>query len=374
MFENLKVPADLVPSDPRFASGPSLVPVEAMEKLAQTGKHLLGTSHRKPQVKALVGETLVGLRKYFEVPADYTVVIGNGGATFLFDMIGLGLVQKKSVHFTCGEFSNKWFKSHNLIPWIEAQEISVDLGQGINARAVDGADMICTTLNETSTGVQITDLPPKSDKYLIAVDATSGAGQVKCDISKTDLFFFSPQKVFGSEGGLFVCIMSPLAIARANEIAADKSRYIPVIMSWDHAIKNSVADQTYNTPAISTFFFLNEQVKRMNEFGGYKAVCEDAQKRADLIYSWAESKSYLSCFIKDRAFRSTSVATIDVDEKIPVDDLLKVLRKEKIVYDIDAYRGLGRNQFRISLFHAIKYDDLEKLTKLLSYAIEQEIK
>jgi hypothetical protein len=54
MFENYTVPKELIPSDPRFGCGPSLIPVEFVQALAATGTELLGTSHRKPAVKNLV--------------------------------------------------------------------------------------------------------------------------------------------------------------------------------------------------------------------------------------------------------------------------------------------------------------------------------
>lgn len=372
MFENYQIPKDLIPSDPRFGSGPSLVPTSFVDALRETGNQLLGTSHRKPAVKNLVKEVQDGLRKYFNLPDDYTVVLGNGGATFLFDSIGLGMVEKKSVHFTCGEFSNKWYKAHKAIPWIEAEEVAVDFGKGITPEDRADADMICCTLNETSTGVIIDSLPTVGENTILAVDATSGGGQVPCDVSKVDLFFFGPQKVFASEGGLYIAIMSPKARARALKIAENKERYIPEIMSWALAIDNSDKNQTYNTPSITTFFFLNEQVKHMNK-AGYEGVIKEGQRRADLLYGWAESKPYLKPFIEDAKFRSNAVATIDVDDKVDVGALLSKLEKEKVVYNIDAYRKLGRNQFRIAMFYNISYEDLEKLTKLLSHAIESVI-
>ncbi len=372
MFENYKIPKELIPSDPRFGSGPSLIPTDVMKALGETGVHLLGTSHRKPAVKNLVKEVQDGLRKYFQLPEDYSIVLGNGGATFLFDSIGLGMVEKKSVHFTCGEFSSKWYKAHNRVPWIEAENVAVDFGKGIKVENRSDADMICCTLNETSTGVIVTDFPEVDKNTILAVDATSGGGQVPCDLSKVDLFFFGPQKVFASEGGLWIAIMSPKARERALKIAADDSRYVPDIMNWKTAIDNSDKNQTYNTPSISTFFFFNETLKRMNKMG-YSGVQEEAQRRADLVYGWANEKTYLSPFIEEGQFRSTAVATIDVDDKINVGDLLKKLDSEKAVYNIDAYRKLGRNQFRIALFFNISYEDLEKLTKLLSHAIESEL-
>lgn len=372
MFEDFKVPSDLIPSDPRFGSGPSLIPVDFMNKLAQTGMHLLGTSHRKKAVRNLVGEMQDGLRKYFNLPSDYTVAIGNGGATFLFDMLALGMVEKKATHFVCGEFSDKWFKASKKIPWIQTEKVEVQVGEGITPTAIAGSDVIACTLNETSTGVQIDNFPTVGADQLLMVDATSGGGQVPCDVSKTDVYFFSPQKVFASEGGFFVALLSPKARERALKIAADKTRYIPDIMRWDLCIDNSDKAQTYNTPAISTIFFLNEQLKLMNAIG-YEGVQKMAQEKANLLYLWAEEKPYLSCYIKEAKYRSIAVATIDVDERVDVNPLIDQLEKNKIVYGIDAYRKLGRNQFRISLFHNISKNDLEKLTKILSLAIESKL-
>ena len=372
MFDNFEIPENLVPSDPRFGCGPSLVPVSFLESLAKTGHHFMGTSHRKPAVKNVVKEIQEGLTKYFNIPTGYLVVLGNGGATMLFDMIALGIVDKKATHFTCGEFSEKWFKSSKLVPWIATEQVGVEFGKGINGAAVAGSDLIAVTLNETSTGVQLSKLPVVDSETILAVDATSGGGQCPCDISKTDIYFFSPQKVFASDGGLWIAIMSPKALARAKKIGSDKSRYVPDIMNWGNAISNSEQNQTYNTPALATLYMMNEQIKLMNVLG-YEEVKSQAQKKADLLYGWAESKPYLSCFITESEFRSVAVATIDVDSKVNVDDVIKFLEKKKIVYGIDGYRKLGRNQFRISMFHNISYNDLEKLTGLLSQMIESKL-
>jgi phosphoserine aminotransferase len=369
MFENFKVPKELIPSDPRFGVGPSLIPVSHVESLLMTGHGLLGTSHRKMPVRNLVKELQEGLRSYFKLPHDYEIVIGNGGATFLWDMMGLGMVENSSLHFICGEFSDKWHRAHQNIPWIKTAARKVDFGEGINAVAEPGYDFICTTLNETSTGVQISELPTVDENTILGIDATSGAGQIKIDFKKSDIYYFSPQKVFASEGGFYVAIMSPKAITRSEKIAKDKARFIPETMKWNNAIENSRNNQTYNTPAISTIFFLNEQVKLMNTLGEDKVI-EMAKEKASLLYNWATEKSYLSPFVKNKEFRSQAVATIDIDEKFNVDDLTKVLREQNVAIDIDGYRKLGRNQMRISMFHNVSYENLEKLTRIITLAIE----
>ena len=372
MFETFKVPKELIPSDPRFGVGPSLIPIEALESLAKTGHELLGTSHRKMPVRNLVKELQDGIKKYFNLPSDYEVILGNGGATFFWDVIGLNLVEKSSVHFICGEFSDKWYRAHKNIPWITAKDVRVPFGEGINPTEIPGHDVICCTLNETSTGVQLSNIPKLNDpNTLMMVDATSGAGQIKTDFKNIDVYYFSPQKVFASEGGFYVAILSPKALARAKKLADDKSRFVPESMKVSHAIEFSKENQTYNTPAVSTIFLLNEQVKLMNKLGEDQVV-KLAQKKAQFMYDWAESKTYLSPFIQQREFRSQSVITVDVNEKFKVDDLLAELRKQKFVYDIDGYRKLGRNQLRIGLFHNVTLENLEKLTKIISLAIESE--
>lgn len=370
MFENFVAPENLRPTDPRFGCGPSLIPVEHLQNLATSGMSFMGTSHRKDAVRKVVKEIQDGLRGYFNLPAGYEVLLGNGGATFHWDMIGLGMVEKSSLHFVCGEFSEKWYKAHKLIPWISAQVEQVAYGEGINPRELDGHDMICATLNETSTGVRLTEIPQlKNPHTLMAIDATSGAGQMPLDFERVDVYYFSPQKVFASDGGLYVSILSPKAIKRAQAIAQDKTRFIPESLKWTHAIENSRNNQTYNTPALATLFLLNEQVKLMNQLGA-KTVEAEAKRKADLLYSWAEQKAYLAPFVKEAKFRSQAVATIDVDDKFKVDDLTKRLRELNLAIDIDGYRKLGRNQLRIAFFHNIKFRDLEKLTSLISLAIE----
>lgn len=369
MWNGFICPDHLRPSDPRFGVGPSLIPQETVQKLLETNSQYLGRGHRKNPVKKIIADIQQGLQDYFRLPQGYQVVLGNGGATFLWDMIGLGAVLNSSAHFICGEFSEKWWKAHENIPWIKTQSFKAPLGQGIIPYEVHGSDLLCCTLNETSTGVQCTNLPElKNSQTLLALDATSGAGQMKVDFSKVDFYYFSVQKIFASEGGLYVAILSPKAQDRVEKMT---DRYIPVCMKWSHALENAKKNQTYNTPSLSTLFFLNEQIKKMNVLGEEKII-EEARKKAKWVYQWANKKDYLKPFVEDETFRSQSVATINVDERIKVDELVRWLDKEKIAFDISGYRKLKLNQLRISLFHNIKLENLQKLTTIISMMIEHQ--
>src|SRR3989440_11672897 len=87
----LRLPAELLPSDGRFGSGPSKVRPEHLARLASEGAKLMGTSHRQKPVKSLVGRVRTGLRELFSLPEGYEVVLGNGGTTAFLDAAGFGL-------------------------------------------------------------------------------------------------------------------------------------------------------------------------------------------------------------------------------------------------------------------------------------------
>lgn len=368
MFKNLEIPAHLIPQDARFGVGPSLIPQEFVEKLAKT-KNYLGTSHRKDNVIKVVKELQEGLKTYFNLPEGYEIVIGNGGATLFWEIMGLSLVEAGSSHFVCGEFSEKAYKAHTNIPWIKTCREDVTFGQSIKPFHKEGFDLTCCVLNETSTGVMNTYLPERKAGHLLCVDATSGAGQIKVDFNKVDVYYFSPQKVFASEGGTYIAIMSPQAIEQAMRVSSRTDRFIPIALNLKTAIDISRLHQTYNTPCLSSLFYLNEQVKVMNKLGEDEVI-RLAQEKAAIIYDWANEKDYLSHYVVDSSARSISVATIDVDDKYPMSELAKRLRELSIAYDIEAYRRLGRNQLRIALFHNVSKEDLKKLTQIVSYAIE----
>lgn len=365
-----------LPTDPRFGCGPSLIPEEYIEKLKATGMHLLGTSHRQEPVKKVIQSIATNMSSFFRLPKDYLVCVGNGGATILFDAIGLNLGLKKVAHFVCGEFSQKWFQSSQLIPGLEVEQVSVPFGCGITPSYIPNADLYCMSLNETSTGVQLPEFnleELKKDGALICVDATSGSGQIPIDYSKVDVYFFSAQKIFGSEGGTYIVFLSPRVKQRLEERKKSiSSRYIPSFLDFDKFYEFGTSYQTYNTPSISSLFFINEQILRLNALG-LNEVQVLSNKKFDLLSNWVKEKSYLQFFITIDQYRSRSVSTIDVDNKFDVNGFVKFLQDRKWVYGIESYRKLNKNQFRIATFHNISYDNLERLTKLISYYIEASI-
>ncbi|MFI9047913.1 phosphoserine transaminase [Streptomyces sp. NPDC053427] len=369
---DIQIPADIKPADGRFGAGPSKVRTEALGALAATGSSLLGTSHRQAPVKNLVGKVRDGVRDLFQLPEGYEVVLGNGGSTAFWDIATHGLIENKSQHLSFGEFSSKFAKAAKLAPWLaEPTVIASEPGTHPEPAAEAGVDVYAFTHNETSTGVAapIQRVAGADSGSLVLVDATSGAGGLPVDIAQTDVYYFAPQKSFASDGGLWLAAFSPAALERARAIHAS-GRHIPEFFSLPTAIDNSLKNQTYNTPSLSTLFLLNEQLEWLNGQGGLDWAVRRTATSARTLYGWAEDSKYATPFVTDPAKRSAVIGTIDFNDDIDASAIAKALRANGIV-DTEPYRKLGRNQLRVAMFPAIEPSDIEALTACIDYVIEK---
>ncbi|SMY11653.1 phosphoserine transaminase [Brevibacterium jeotgali] len=369
---DIVIPAHLQPVDGRFGAGPSRVRPEQMAALAAAGPTVMGTSHRQKPVKELVRRVRTGLTELFSLPDGYEVILGNGGSTVFWDAASFGLVRTRASHAQFGEFGSKFAKATKTAPFLE-ESLVVDAEPGTSAVPQTDAsvDVYAWPHNETSTGVATSIRRPAdiADDALVVIDATSAAGGIPVDIRETDVYYFAPQKNFASDGGLWIALVSPRAIARIEEIAAS-DRWIPESLSLATALDNSRKDQTYNTPAVGTLVLLAEQIEWMNTHGGLAWAGARTAESSALVYAWADDSPIARPYVSDPADRSQVVCTIDFDASIDAARLASVLRANGIV-DVEPYRKLGRNQLRIATFTAVDPDDVRALLACIDHVLEQ---
>jgi phosphoserine aminotransferase len=363
------IPSELKPQDGRFGSGPSKIRPEALAALSASGNSILGTSHRQKPVKNVVKRVREGLTTLFNLPEGYEVILGNGGSTAFWDIATFGLIEERSQHLVFGEFSSKFAAAAKEAPFLgEPTVIKSEPGSHPVAIKEDGIDVYALTHNETSTGVAMPIIRPAgTDGALVLVDATSAAGGIMVDAKEFDTYYFAPQKSFASDGGLWIAIMSPAAIARAEKIKAS-GRWVPAFFDLGIAIENSRLDQTYNTPALVTLMLLAEQIEWMNSNGGLSFAAGRSAQSSDILYSWAEKTSYTTPFVTDAAMRSKVVGTINFDDAIDATKIAAALRENGIV-DTEPYRKLGKNQLRVAMFPAVDPSDVDALTKCIDYVV-----
>jgi phosphoserine aminotransferase len=367
----LDIPQALRPADGRFGSGPSKVRAEQLASLAGAYAATMGTSHRQHPVKQLVGRVRSSIDELFAVPDGYEVALGNGGTTAFWDAAAFGLVEDRALHLVYGEFSRKFSDVTARAPFLgDPLLLRADPGDAPEPAALPGADVIAWAHNETSTGVMVgVQRPAGAGDALVVIDATSGAGGLPLDAAQADAYYFAPQKNLGSDGGLWLTLLSPAAIERIERIAAS-DRWIPDFLSLSQALANSRADQTLNTPAIATLAMLAEQLDWMLEQGGLDWCVGRTTASSDTLYGWAEASPYATPFVADPAKRSLVVGTIDVADGIDAARIAATLRANAIV-DVEPYRKLGRNQLRVAMFPAIEPADVQALCACVDWVVER---
>jgi phosphoserine aminotransferase len=371
MTDIIEIPARLLPQDGRFGSGPSKVSDAQIAALVASQPGVLGTSHRQPPVKNLVGDIRAMLAELYALPEGYEVILGNGGSTLFWDAAAFSLVRERAQHCAFGEFGSKFAKATDSAPHLAASSIlTAPAGEIVLPRAEDGIDTYAWPHNETSTGaIAPVERPAGIGDALTVVDATSAAGGVRVDIAQADIYYFAPQKSFASDGGLWFAFASPAAIARIEEIAAS-GRWIPESLSLAVALTNSRANQTLNTPAIATLVMMRAQLEWMIAAGGLGFAADRSARSSGVVYDWAERTSWTETFVTNPAHRSPVVATIDLHQSVDSAELRRHLRANGVV-DIDPYRKLGRNQIRVGVYPAVDPRDVESLVQCMDYLVEK---
>jgi phosphoserine aminotransferase len=366
---SIVIPSNIKPVDGRFGCGPSKIRPEALAALSASGNTILGTSHRQKPVKNVVKRVREGLTSLFNLPEGYEVVLGNGGSTAFWDIATFGWIEERSQHLVFGEFSSKFAAASKEAPFLgEPTVIKSEPGSHPLSVAEAGIDVYAMTHNETSTGVAMPIIRPAgTEGALVLVDATSAAGGLMVEAKEFDTYYFAPQKSFASDGGLWIAIMSPAAIARAEKIKAS-GRWVPAFFDLGTAIENSRLDQTYNTPALVTLMLLAEQIEWMNANGGLSFAAGRSAQSSDILYSWAEKTGYTTPFVTDPSMRSKVVGTINFDDAIDATKISAALRENGIV-DTEPYRKLGKNQLRIGMFPAVDPSDVDALTKCIDHVV-----
>ncbi|MEZ2122503.1 MULTISPECIES: phosphoserine transaminase [unclassified Corynebacterium] len=365
------LPANLLPADGRFGCGPSKVRPAQIQAIVDGATGIVGTSHRQAAVRDVVGSLREGLAELFSLPEGYEIVLSLGGATAFWDAATYGLIRDRSGHLTFGEFSGKFAAAAKKAPWLaDPAIVAAEPGSAPQPQAFEGCDVIAWAHNETSTGAMVPVTRPEgSAGSLVVIDATSGAGGLPVSMDQADVYYFSPQKCFASDGGLWFAAMSPAAIERIAEINSS-DRFIPAFLNLQTAVDNSRKNQTYNTPAVGTLLMMNDQVQWMNAAGGLPGMVERTTANSQVLYRWADARPEAQCFVSDPANRSLVVGTIDFDDSIDAARIAKILRANGIV-DVEPYRKLGRNQLRVGMFPAIDAADVEKLTASIDHILDE---
>jgi phosphoserine aminotransferase len=372
------------PANPNFSSGPCAKrPGWSLEALKDAP---LGRSHRAKVGKAKLKLAIDLTREVLQVPADYRIGIVPASDTGAVEMALWSLLGARPVDLLSWEsFGDGWVTDVvKQLQLKDARALKAGYGEIPNLADVNFDNDVVFTWNGTTSGVRV----PNGDwikadrKGLTICDATSAAFAQKLDFPKLDVVTFSWQKALGGEAAHGVLILSPRAVERLETYKP--AWPLPKIFRMTKGgklIEGIFEGETINTPSMLCVEDYIDALQWAKSIGGLEGLVARADANTKAIADWKAKTPWVDFLAKSADIRSnTSVCLKVVDPAIvalPADaqaafakQLATLLEKEKVAYDIGAYRDAPPG-LRIWCGATVEKADVEALTHWLDWAFAE---
>jgi phosphoserine aminotransferase len=373
------------PANACFSSGPCAkrpgwTPT-ALEEAA------LGRSHRAKVGKAKLKLAIDLTRELLGVPADYRIGITPASDTGAFEMAMWSLLGARGVDVLAWEsFGEGWV--NDIVKELklkDARTLKAPYGELPDLGQVNFDNDVVFTWNGTTSGVRVPDADwiPSDRTGLTICDATSAAFAQDLDWPKLDVATFSWQKVLGGEAGHGMIVLSPRAAERLTSYTpAWPLPKIFRLAKGGKLIEVIFEGETINTPSMLCVEDYLDALHWAKSLGGARALFARANANAKAIADWVERTPWIDFLARVPATRSnTSVCLKVVDPAVIAlspdgqaafaKALASLLEKEKVAYDIGAYRDAPPG-LRIWCGATVETSDVDALTRWLDYAFALE--
>jgi phosphoserine aminotransferase len=374
------------PLVPHFSSGPCAKrPGWSLSALTDA---LLGRSHRSKIGKAKLRRAIDLTREVLEVPADFRIAIVPASDTGAVEIALWSLLGARPVTMLAWEsFGQGWVADVTReLRLADLTVLEAPYGELPDLAAVDPASDVIFTWNGTTSGVRVPNADwIASDRQGLAIcDATSACFAQALDWPKLDVVTFSWQKALGGEAAHGMLILSPRAVARLESY---RPRWpLPKIFRLTRGnklIAGIFEGETINTPSMLCVEDYLDALSWAKAIGGLSALMARADANAAVIADWVAVTPWIDFLAADPAIRSnTSVCLKVVDPIVAklapeaqatfVKGLAALLEKERVAYDIDAYRDAPAG-LRIWCGSTVERSDVEALTLWLDWAFAKSI-
>ena len=369
------------PARPYFSSGPCAKrPGWQIQNLQDAP---VARSHRAAVAKTRLKLAIELTRELLQVPAGYRIGIVPGSDTGAVEMALWSLLGHRGVDVLAWEsFGEGWVT--DIVKQLKLNDVRIlkaGYGEIVDLKTVDFENDVVFTWNGTTSGVRV----PNGDwiaadrKGLTICDATSAAFAQRLDWPKLDVVTFSWQKVLGGEAGHGMLILSPSAVER---LLSYTPRWpLPKIFRLTNGgklIEGIFEGETINTPSMLCVEDYIDALNWGKSLGGLDALIARADANTKVLADWVAKTPWVDFLAKDATIRSnTSVCLEVIDPAITelapnaqasfAKSLASLLEKEKIAYDVGAYRDAPPG-LRIWCGATVEKKDIEALTPWLDFA------
>jgi len=351
-----------------FSAGPSILSpytiqntAEGILDLNQSGLSVMEISHRSKDFMAIMDETQQLFKDLLDIPAGYSVLLLQGGASMQFCMLPYNLLQTKAAYLDTGTWSNKAIKEAKLFGEVEVVASSKDTTYSYIPRdykVPEDADYFHITSNNTIYGTEIKEDMDCSIK--LVADMSSDIFSRPMDVSKYAMIYGGAQKNLAPAGLTFVIVK--------DEILGKVDRAIPTMLDYrTHIDKGSM----FNTPPCVSIYAAMHTLRWYKEQGGVEVMYKLNLEKAATLYNEIDRNSLFRSGIANEEDRSimnvTFVMTEEYKEKEA--DFL-AFATERGMSGLKGHRSVGG--FRASIYNAMPISSVEALTDAMK-AFEQSI-
>jgi len=356
-----------------FYAGPAGLPLPALERakeelldFAGSGMSVMEISHRAKEYDAVHEEALALTRELMGLPANYKVLLLQGGAHLQFGMIPLNLMRggRKADYIVTGNWAEKAYKEAKLVGGDNVRVGGTSKEQKFarlpfQNELTIGKDsaFVHFTSNNTVEGTQWQQFPETGGVPYIC-DMSSDIMWRPFDVSPFGLIYAGAQKNLGPSGVV-------LTIVRDDVLEMCEAQDLPSYLRFKlHAEKNSL----YNTPPCFGIYILRNVLAYNKSIGGLKAIEASNRQKGALLYGCIDQHSgFYRGFVTEKAHRSL----MNVDFFLPTpeldDQFVKEAKKAGMV-GLKGYRDIGG--IRVSTYNAVTVDNVKVLVDFMEYFVK----
>jgi len=357
-----------------FYAGPAGLPLPALQRaqeelldFAGTGMSVMEISHRAKEYEAVHEEAMALTRELLDIPANYKILLLQGGAHLAFGMIPLNLLRggRKADYILSGSWAEKAYKEAKVVAGENARiaastkdEKYARLPKGSEIKVGPDSAFVHFTTNNTVEGSQFKTFPEVGGVPYVC-DMSSDIMWRPFDVKPFGLIYAGAQKNLGPSG-------VSLIIIREDILEQCEAQDLPSYLRFKiHAEKNSL----YNTPPTFGIYILRNVLAYNKSIGGLKAIEQTNLKKAELLYGCIDKHAgFFKGFITDKTDRSV----MNADFFLPTEELTATFvseAKKAGMVGLKGYRDIGG--VRVSTYNAVTLDQVKTLVSFMEEFVKK---
>ena len=346
-----------------FSAGPAVLPMPVLEEaqrdliaLPGVGMSVMEISHRSKTFEDLLHKAQDDIRALAGVPANYKILMLQGGASLQFSMVPMNLLGagQTADYIDSGSWADKAAKEAKKVGKVNVAASSKGenysrLPMASELKLTAGAAYVHMTSNNTIEGTQWKSLPHVGEAPLVS-DTSSDMFSGPIDVSRHALIYSGAQKNLGPSGVTLVII--------GEDLLARSADTLPTMLNYKVQAEN---DSLYNTPNTFGIYILGLTMKWLRSQGGLEAVAKMNQRKAGKLYAEIDRTGFYRGTAKNE-----DRSLMNVTFRLATEELEKTFVRESTAAGFDGLKGhRSVGGMRASIYNAFPEEGVDALVSFM---------